>query len=97
MIRSLYIETESFGNCDVILFTTLRTSEFAISLCYVIMRPVIPFLLALYYSSNHGFQRSRSSNNSAFERKMQDENDSVLEQKFGSRTIRAEKKNNSDT
>ena len=36
--------------------------------------------------SNLGFRTSRSSNNSVFERKIQDGNHSVLEQKFGSQT-----------
>ena len=36
--------------------------------------------------SNLGFRTSRSSNNSVFERKIRDENHSVLEQKFGSQT-----------
>ena len=36
--------------------------------------------------SNLGFRTSRSSNNSVFERKIRDENHSVLKQKFGSQT-----------
>ena len=36
--------------------------------------------------SDLGFRTSRSSNNSVFERKIRDENHSVLEQKFGSQT-----------
>ena len=36
--------------------------------------------------SNLGFRTSQSSNNSVFERKICDENDSVFAQKFGSRT-----------
>ena len=39
-----------------------------------------------YIQSNLGFQTSRSSNNSVFERKIRDENHSVLQQKFGSQT-----------
>ena len=36
--------------------------------------------------SNLGFRTSRSSNNLVFELKIRDENDSVVEQKFGSQT-----------
>ena len=36
--------------------------------------------------SNLGFPTSRSLNNSVFERKIRDENHSVLKQKFGSQT-----------
>ena len=52
MIMSLKIAMEccdsTLQNCLEFLLTTLRTSEFANFLCYVIVRLVISILLALY-------------------------------------------------
>ena len=47
------------GRLRLILFTTLRTPEFANSLCYVIVPPKISFLLALHvYERNFALHYS---------------------------------------
>ena len=60
-------------HCGVIAFTTLRTSEFANYLCYVIVRLVILILLALYvYNRNSHFtiQKDKSQKEFGKERKV---------------------------
>ena len=48
------------------------------------------YINRILIQSNLGFRTFRSSNNSVFERKIKDENHSVLEQKFGSQTTQEE-------